>query len=397
MKRKKEFFIFILGGFFFYLISFIVPKKRNLWIFGAWEGMKYSDNSKYLFEYINKHDKKIICIWLAKNKRTIEIVRSNGFKAYHAYSIKGIILSIRAKVAFVTTNLFDITEFTIGKIKIVLLWHGTPLKKISYDNIFVKPSKLRKYLNSFFPFWRQDFSKYAITSTANTVSRSFSTAFKVPIENIMVTGYPRNDVLFSKENTNSKIMKTIRSIKSNHYKIGIYMPTWRPEKYSIAKILQNDIESLNKNLEKLKTVLLIKLHFMDLQLINDLKTDYSNIIFIKDEDIQQDIYPVLPHTDFLITDYSSVYFDYLLLNKPIIFTPFDMDDYLKDRDFYYDYKDVTPGPIAKNWDDVINAIKDINDNPKLYEKERLKINDMFNKFKDGNSSQRIYEQVIKFI
>ncbi|CDG65347.1 MAG: hypothetical protein PWQ15_982 [Methanobacterium sp.] len=125
---------------------------------------------------------------------------------------------------------------------------------------------------------------------------------------------------------------------------------------------------------------------------------YDRIYLLQDEDINQDVYKILPFTDYLITDYSSVYFDYMLLNKPIIFAPFDIDDYIKnDREFYYNYNDVTPGPKAYNWKEVLKYINKIVREPNRYKDQRKIINQKFNKYNDNKNCQRVVNEIIKEI
>ena len=112
-------------------------------------------------------------------------------------------------------------------------------------------------------------------------------------------------------------------------------------------------------------------------------------------DINQDIYSVINNFDLLITDYSSIYFDYLLSDNPIIFAPFDYDHFIgNQREFYYDYDEVTPGPKCKNWDEVLEWIVKFKDNSMLYSAERKNIKDKFHKYQDGNSCKRVYEKIL---
>ena len=104
---------------------------------------------------------------------------------------------------------------------------------------------------------------------------------------------------------------------------------------------------------------------------------------------------MLPETDFLVTDYSSVFFDYLLLNKPIIFTPFDYQEYLQnDRELYYAYDSVTPGPKAYDWAETMNFIEDAVNSPETFEKEREKVSSIFCAYRDGQNSKRVYEAIM---
>ncbi|MCE7699874.1 MAG: CDP-glycerol glycerophosphotransferase family protein, partial [Methanobacterium paludis] len=178
---------------------------------------------------------------------------------------------------------------------------------------------------------------------------------------------------------------------------GIYMPTHRKEgKIRSTDFLIQNFEYLNSCLKHLDTFLLVKVHFYGLNTENIDNSKFDRIIFIKDEDINQDIYTILPFTDYLITDYSSVYFDYLLLDKPIIFTPLDIDDYLKtDREFYYNYDEVTPGPKARNCDEFVKYIEEAINYPNKYKKEREEINKIFNNYRDNKSCERVFEKIIK--
>ena len=112
------------------------------------------------------------------------------------------------------------------------------------------------------------------------------------------------------------------------------------------------------------------------------------------EEEAPDINYLLPHTDLLITDYSSVYFDYLLLNRPIIFAPFDMESYQAiDREFYEDYHLATPGPKCRNWDEVIETIDNILRGNDPYAQSRIEKRHIYHSYFDTNNCQRIVKQI----
>jgi len=399
---KLGIYIFMLP---LYWLSYIIPKDKNLWIFGAWFGEKYADNSKYLFEYINKNHSEIKAIWLTKNKDTYNLIKNKGFKVYKMFSIMGLIYSLRAKIGVISTGLNDINMYTSGKIKIIQLWHGIPLKKIMFDDkiTFRRPTIIKKILFFIFPFLKKNlyYNDSLIIATSNEVQKVLSSAFKVPINQVRVTGYPRNDSFYQKVNTNIPFVKKLLELKQIGKTICIYVPTHRKEgKVNIIQILFSNLEEIDSELKKMNSILLIKLHYYHNKEIRKLiqGKKLTNIIVVDDKLIEQDIYNILKLADILITDYSSVYFDYLLANRPIIFAPFDINEYIKkDREFYYNYDDVTPGPKCKSWNEVLVWIKKFKENPKLYEKERLKIRDIFHTYKDGKSSERVYNEIIKLI
>lgn len=380
-----------------YVISFFIPKRRDLWIFGAWFGDKYADNSKYLFEYVNEHHPEIRAVWLSKNEKTLEIIKEKDYETYLSNSFIAYKLSLRADIGIISTGIADIIPYTCGRMKLIQLWHGSPLKKIMFDDKF---SKLNKH--SFFyklnPFGlRKEFNANNLYIAASEeVKNIISTSFLVPKGRVKITGYPRNDFNL---NTKNRFSNKLEKILRDEAKIGIYLPTHRNEgKTESLNYLIENIDAINSNLKSLNAFLLIKPHFYNFNIDNIIDYQVERLIFIKDEDFEQDIYSILPLTDYLITDYSSVFFDYLLLDKPIIFAPFDIDNYLKnDRNFYYDYNDVTPGPKAKNWDDVLYYIKEALENPDKYQKDRKKINKLFNKHSDKQNCKRVFEEIINDI
>ncbi len=115
---------------------------------------------------------------------------------------------------------------------------------------------------------------------------------------------------------------------------------------------------------------------------------------VTDNNIEQDIYTVLNEFDCLITDYSSIYFDFLLTDKPIIFAPFDFKWYISnDRELYFDYKKVTPGPTCSNWKEVIDSIKVIKDNSHKYENELSELKMKFHKYHDKENCKRVFDRI----
>jgi len=384
-----------------YWLSFVVPKDKNLWVFGAWFGERYADNSKYLFEYVNKYHPEIRAVWLTNSEDTLRLIENKGYEVYKTYSLKGIYYALRAKVGIVSTGLRDINIYATGNIKVVQLWHGIPLKKIMFDDkiTFKKPSILERFLFFFFPFLKKDiyYTDAILIATSEEVKNKISSAFRVPEDRVKITGYPRNDSFFLPPDERISFVKKILDLKSKGKKIFIYMPTHRKEgKINLKEILLSEISYLNQELEKLNAILFVKLHYYHAREMENLINDYSNLILVKDELIEHDIYNILKLTDALITDYSSVFFDYLLLDRPIVFFPFDLEGYLlKDREFYYEYDVVTPGYKAMSWKEVIESLKKIINGKDSFKEERKRVSKIFHKYIDGNSSERVFKELIK--
>jgi len=387
MKNKLNTLIKYTTNLLLYWISFIVPKNKKIWIFGSWGGHRYADNSRYLFEYIKKNT-DIRGIWITKDKIILKKLQNEGFEVYLAYSMKAIYYSMRAKVLFVTQAISgDLHYFNIHpSIYKVQLWHGAPLKKILHDSHFaqtkLKYQSRRKMINILFPFYEEKYN--LLTACSEEDKKSFSSAFLIKEEKIKILGYPRNDIL-----ANSHL--------NNKSKKILYAPTLRRDNEN--KVLDifsiKEIEHIESSLLKTNSKLYVKLHPLNIpnkKLIENMKKTKSIILLSNDVDLQEE----LKYYDILITDYSSIYFDFLLTGRPIIFAPFDHAEYIiNDRTFYYDYNEVTPGPKIKNWNEALIWINKFSDCPDLYLNERIKITNRFHFYQDFHSSKRIVEYVVK--
>lgn len=381
MTKLGRLFIYLLNVPLYWLAIF-VPKNENIWIFGAWFGEKYADNSRYLFEFVNKYHPEIRAVWITKNSNIVNNLNQNGYEVYKAYSIKSILIGLKAKCSiFVHSNNVDNLLFLNNpKTKNIQLWHGTPLKKIGFDDKFTKYNFCRiKFM--LFPFLED--KDDMMISLSEIDRKNFYTAFKT--SNILITGYPRNDILFSNK-------------KDKKYSI-IYLPTFRDnigDKIDLFSNYNFDIEKWNEILSKNNITLNIKMHPVNKpkdELLERYKSS-NNINFMNEVDIAE----VLSVTDILITDYSSVFFDFLLTNRPIIFAPFDYEKYItNDRELYYNYEEITPGPRCKNWDEVLEWIIKFKDDKTLYYKEREKIKNKFHQYQDGKYSKRVYDEIVKLI
>jgi len=390
----KEVSLCVLDGLLYFFSRF-VRKDKNIWIFGALFGGKYMGNSKYLFEYVNRNYPDIRAIWMTRNKQVLELVRSKGYEAYPAYSLKGCWLSMKSKVGVVShSKIRDLRPFVMTrKARLVQLWHGIPLKKTGFDDTLFAFKKLLLFragfavLSFICPSFRRRYDLVAATSEENR--EKFKTAFNVYWDRIKITGYPCNDALFA-EKTEETDTGTVE---------GVYAPTFRGKEGSEFDLLGEygfDVKKIEDFLEKKNIRLYLKLHpfnFSPPHLLEQIEAS-KHIMFFKEDDI----YGSLNRFSFLITDYSSIYFDFLLLDRPIVFAPFDMTDYVKhQREFNYNYNDVTPGPKAKDWDEVLQYIEESLSDPDKYKSERERVRKIFHKYCDGHSSERVYREIIKLL
>ena len=380
--------------FVIYCFAYFFPRNQKIWVFGSGVGLNFSDNAKYLFLHCSKN-KEIDSVWITRNKDLVNRLRSYGLNSYYKFSFMGIWICLRSKVYIYDSRTGSINHWlSSGAIKINL-WHGSPLKTIDRD-IKVKHNAFyignhtwgykRFLVRMLMPQWFVVAD--LMIATSDKVKGYFSSAFGS--KKIEVTGYPRNDIIID-NSLYLKYMsfekKIIDSLKTN--KSILYVPTFRDgDRYDRETPI--DWDKLNKMMKENDCTFLIKLHRHDYSVV--LKKKYSNIIVLDNE---SDMYPLFSKIDLLITDYSSIYFDFLLTNKPVLFYAYDKEKYItKHRSMYDNYDDVTPGFKVYNYEQLHSKIYQFFTSPltlKDSETDYEKVKNLYNKYSDSKSASRAFD------
>lgn len=371
----------------------LIPRNRKIWVFGAWYGLKYSDNSKWFYEYITKNKENIKAVWITRNKTILKLLRTQNKKVYMSNSILGVYYCLRAKYVLLTNTQDDVNKFCINGSKQIWLWHGMPLKKIVYcDDVFINTPKwkvlLRKIL---FPY--STVRPYCTLTSADFFTPFLMDSFHLASDKIWKTGLPRCDSFFS-----NKIDTFIKKIREEYPsdKFLLYMPTFRMSSNMDGESFSSFVKQYNFNeeefakfLEQQKIVFLFKPHFVDSEISINIPT--KRFKFIKDDEFD-DLYILLNSIDVLLTDYSSVYFDFLASKKTIFLLPFDYEQYVKkSRAHFFNMFEEMNGIICKDWKDFYKQYI-INSSIK-----KSSISEDFRKFANylnGNSCELLYKKIL---
>lgn len=234
----------------------------------------------------------------------------------------------------------------------VQLWHGIPLKRmgIMANNTRYRDNKRNEKL------WHK--TADIVTSSSDLYESLMSACMAIESGKYRKLGFPRLDLLKNPVITKAELLKDLFDKEDAQAQIGIYMPTFRYElddKSVMEQIKEGnffafkdfDGEELNDELKKRHQYLIVKLHPYEMRLFANFKNKYSNIAFLNNDylfDNNYDLYELLGDTDFLMTDFSSIYFDYLHLNKPIVFVTNFLGQYEKTRGLLMGpYSEITPG------------------------------------------------------
>lgn len=354
MFRRLLHIIACIFRIFLLYTSGLIKRDPKLIVFGAWWGKKYDDNPKALFEYVINKRKDIKAIWLTSNPSVYTKLKSQNMPVAMSSSIKALWYALKAKYSVVCTSDRDIGDsifYLTGYQVTINLWHGVPLKKIVYDDEYNYSREPKKGFDGWFEKKVSYFKrKTYYYSTSEVFKKIYQSCFNVDESHVVNIGQVRNDYFFIDHDN------PFREKYSEYKKIILYMPTHRKEgKESMDMTRILDLNKLNNLLKVNNTVLLIKKHYYhwhEPQIDNKV---YSNVIEITNE--QPNAQELLDAADILITDYSSCYIDYLLLNRPIIFYSYDLANYLAtDRDMYFDYKQIAPGRICSTKDELLEEI-----------------------------------------
>lgn len=347
-----------------YFIGYLSPRVKRIWVFGEAHG--FNNNSKYFFyEVLNNH-KDIHAIWIG-DRNTVAYLSKLHLPAYYRYSFMGIFYSLFAKVYIVSSTPGDVNFYTSCGAKIINLWHGVGTKTVLWTNPLHKEFKQKGKLSNFLHFLEYPhlyIKPDLVLATSETMKKVFfKPMFDVPEEKIVVSVYPRCkfmmqpiDSLVShiEKYEQGDYMLFIDKIKT-YGKVIIYAPTFRDNGNDFIKESGIDFVDLDNIMRERNWIFIVKLHpatKYDIKRFSNL----SNVIFL---DNRFDLYLLMPFSDMLISDYSSIVYDYLLLNKPIEIYAFDYMDYVtKNRKLQIPFDYAIRGfSYSDNYEDLKNHLK----------------------------------------
>lgn len=342
-----------------------------VWVFSSVDNCHYNYNSRYLFEYVRENLKEITPYFVINNK---ELRRELSEKYGEQYFIEtetpeGIRTVLGAGVWFTSAGL-PVYGTGLKKNRLIInLWHGVPLKKIALLDPNLKKSA-RIYFKKIFS---ENYS--CIVTTSKTLVPVMADSFHVSRERIKVWGQPRNDRIFGKSSPED-ILGNIYGTLPEYRKAVLYAPTFRDYgKTWLFPFEDFDAVKLEKFLEEEKMLLFLRTHIKE---EGNVKPYLSERVRYLGNAQAEDITGVLNIFDLLVTDYSSIYIDYLLTGKPMVFLPYDKEEYLNGRGMNFNYDDVTPGPKPETMNEFLQCLKDMTDGQDIWMEERSRVNGMFN-------------------
>lgn len=377
--------------------SFGVKVDEKTLLFCCFNGKSYSCSPKAIYEYMINNDefKDYKFIWAFVDDKKYKYLEEN---------INTTVVKIRekeykkylAKAKYWIFN-YKIPDFLYPKKNQIFVqcWHGTPLKRLGcdlehFDNVLNTIDGIKKR-------YKIEASKFTyFISPSKFASEKFISAWnlkEIGKENIIVEeGYPRNDFLFNyKEKDVQQIRKKL-GIENDNRKIILYAPTYRSDQHQtgLGYVYKEEID-FKKMEEKFgkEYLILFRPHYF---IANSFDFDkYKGFVYnVANIDDINELYII---SDILITDYSSVFFDYANLKRPMIFFMYDLEHYKNESNGFYIALNELPGPIVETQEDLEKSIEDVDFNIGSSKKYK-EFNEKYNYLDDGNASKRVIEKVI---
>ena len=363
-----------------------IRPDSHIWLFSSTDNSHYNYNSRYLFEYVKENLPEITPLFVINDPELRNSLSSKYGKQYfiETESIQGIRQALSAGVWFTSAGLPAYGTGLHKKRLIINLWHGVPLKKIALLDPNLKKAA-RIYFKKIFS---ENYT--CILTTSHELIPLMARSFAVSEDKIKVWGQPRNDGLFQK-NDCRKILGQLFPDLPEHTKTVLYAPTFRDYgQVQLFPFKDFDQKQLEAFLEEKNMLLFIRTHVAE----QGSAAPYlgKRIRFLGNEQAE-DVTGILNIFDCLITDYSSIYIDYLLTDKPMIFLPYDRQQYLDGRGMNFDYDDVTPGPKPETFNDFLDALSPKED---FWKSERTRVNRLFNEIQHPCAAD-ICNKVLKMI
>jgi CDP-glycerol glycerophosphotransferase (TagB/SpsB family) len=358
----------------FQFFDFITPKKKRLIVIGSNAGKYASGSPGVLDGYIRrKHPEYEVEYYLP--------FRESDIRKTVIYIIKFIPRMLSARMLIFSHGPYDFYPFFwwSNRKKSINFWHGIPLKSMAFDD----PEEDKKHIK----LVRKMNSKTTFFIVSSKLEEALmAKCFLIDPSKFRCLGQPRNDVLLNQDNPER--IKPLPIDMPENEMLVLYAPTWR--RYSETEFFpfdDFDLDDLNEFLKEHKMVLLLRGHVSEKGNQEDL---FSTRIIDSGFDVCENVYPLLNSIDLLITDYSSIYLDFLLLDRPCMFIPYDVDLYRIKRGFLLeDYEDWTPGPKIHSYEDFKKSLLEIKNGIDQFGDERNRLRKIFHSCQTDETLENI--------
>lgn len=381
----------------FRFLNQLFPKDKTRWVFHS-RPVGYRDNARAFYEYVSLRAPKIKTIWLVDTRTEVDVLQHRGVPALYWRSLGGLWWLFRAGVIFTTHSGF--VDLKVRRQRLVNLWHGMPIKAIG----FTQTTKVDKRVQRGHERKLGRVDHWVATSPLTRLV--ISSSFGARSAQIGITGQPRTDRLFQNDNSSRNTLHQYFDIGPRE-RLILWTPTFRKPSSGLrddgddlSELLkaEGSLAILNDVLNRGEAHLIIKTHqYEEWEGIQ--KDRFKRIHLISDAglgELGMELHDVLASTVVLITDYSSIFVDYLLLDRPLIFFVPDLETYRKQRGFLLEpYESWTPGPKIDSWEGLTEHLEQLFRGDDPYKEARHRLRPLYHTHVDEKSCERTFEWLMR--
>lgn len=356
-------------------------------------GGNLTGNVKYLFFHIHKLRQKNVEVCFFTGKKDVyDELKKNNIPVLLQTSVQALIKLLQANVVVTDSNMSEKKYYLAFRSYKVQLWHGIGLKRVARDNRNELKGVQSKLLNKIYGELQFYPLEDLFVSTSSFYTENVY-AHALKYRQVLEAGYGRNDVLFRVPDTfdmlgaDAACIARVEQLRDKGYKIIVCAPTFRDSGGGLLEDKAIDVEKLVEFTKQHKLAIVFKFHPSHR---GNKQLEGEDTILLYNS--HKDIYPLLRLVDMMITDYSSIYMDYLLLNKPVLFFAYDYQKYVEqDRDIQFDYNWITPGHKCYTQEELQAEIIQILNGNDRYQERRAEILEIAFKHKDGQACERVWD------
>lgn len=327
-----------------------IPRDRHLVVLGA-PLDRFSDNAAYLYVYLSEKQGRLRPVWISGSRDIVERLRENGYRAESRWSWRGVLACLRAGTFVYSSYRSDINRWLSPGAATLCLWHGLPIKRVEASAGSATPRRMN-WFERLIEAGREAPPDYLLTSS-EFVTEAFSHAFGVPPERCWEHGYPRNDHLVADPRTPPAALlwheAERKRMVSARFTVGLFL-TWRDEMVDDA-VDADLVRKLAETCGRHGGVLAYKAHYN----VAPTAVPTNQCVPLPSD---ADLHAYLGYCDVLVTDYSSVALDFLLMRRPVVYFMPDMERYAATRGFQVDPL-ALPGVVTREPEALLRALDGI--------------------------------------
>lgn len=381
--------------------SRLVPRNPRLWVFGS--GIGLGEGALPLYRRAREvlpADHRLV--WLGTTADEVAQAQELGLESMLKSGRRGLWTTLRAGVMVVTHGFGDVNRSAVFSGLVVQLWHGVPLKRLHLDSAaalkvsFLPDHRLVRQMMA--ASYRAAGRRIGLFPVASELVRPrIASAFGLPIERVVVTGDIRDDCLLAGGGGAGGARAEVEALTGplpEGARLVLYAPTWRDGEADPTVPEVSDWLAITDWLERTNSVLLVRVHPLGRGDYDTGRTASGRIRNIG-SDVLHSVTSLLPAMDALVTDYSSIAYDYSLVGGPIVYLAPDVAAYSRSRGLYRPYGEFSGGTEVASWPEVLNRLDSAIDDPEQASRHTRWLRQENFDYLDGQATDRVLAEIVR--